>query len=462
MIPNIIHQMWKTKELPFPLKDYCSKVRIQHQECSYMFWTDVLIERFININYAGIYMTYMSINKYIIKSDIARLLILHHYGGIYIDTDVEIQKNILDIFDKNASLYFVYEHPEHGKEFKLESIVSNWLIACTEKNDIVKKLALNILIGHSNDPIHRSGPMKITKFLKENIIEDIHILDYKYFGPIPKRILWKSQNPLKDCIEHYSDCYGVHHYIGSWWRKTELISNASNLNVGTIFTIITPTLGRKSLLNLKECLKKEKLKYIHLILWDNKRDFESPDGHLEPHEVEDENTFCYHIKHPMYPEQVEAKYNKKPRMDVLLRAYGITMARTPFIKCMDDDTWPEENHLEKVYNFMTQYKLDFCHCLRRIYNRNKEIIGIDKFEAIGEKNMFGYTLLDNSSTFYNRKAANILSSIYLQYPIYGDDRLTYEPLKQNCKGALLPQVLTNHMCQPHLESFFEKYCTKEN
>ena len=216
-----------------------------------------------------------------------------------------------------------------------------------------------------------------------------------------------------------------------------------------MWTIVTPTIGRKSILDLKEKLAKEELPYVHLVMMDSKKD---PNA-LAKEDIEDDRTFVYEIRHPLYPQP-------NARMDVYLRAIGILMARTPYIRCCDDDVWPEEGHLSVVTDFMEKENLDFTWCLRRMYTKEKEIIGIDRFEAIGEKNKFGYNLLDNSSLFYNQKAARILAQVFLNNPVYGDDRLTWDPLHQFCKGKFLDKVLTNHMAQPNLNDFFKENCSE--
>lgn len=218
-----------------------------------------------------------------------------------------------------------------------------------------------------------------------------------------------------------------------------------------LWTIVTPTVGRPSILKLKEHLRQETVPYVHLVMMDSKREADS----LDPRDIEDERTFVYDIRHPLYPQP-------NARMDVYLRAIGIMMARTPYIRCCDDDVWPEPGHLTKVTEFMSKNSLDFAWCLRRMYTREGEPIGIDGFEAIGIQNQFGYNLLDNSSLFYNQRAALVLAKVFLQNPIYGDDRLTWDPLHQNCRGDFIPEILTNHMAQPHLTEFFKKYCTPES
>lgn len=215
-----------------------------------------------------------------------------------------------------------------------------------------------------------------------------------------------------------------------------------------IWTIVTPTTGRRSLLRLKEALRKETVPYIHLVMMDAKRE---PDS-LSIEEIEDERTYVYDIRHPLYRQP-------SARMDVYLRGLGILMARTKYIRCCDDDAWPEAGHLGQVTEFMEKNDLDFTWCLRRMYRRNGEVIGVDRFEAIGQINQFGYHLLDNSSLFYNQRAALVLSQVFVQNPIYGDDRLTWGPLHEACKGLFLDKILTNHMAQPELEDFFSKYCS---
>ena len=216
------------------------------------------------------------------------------------------------------------------------------------------------------------------------------------------------------------------------------------------WTIVTPTVGRRSVLRLKEILKEETVPYVHFIMMDSKRDEDA----LTPEELEDDKTFVYDIRHPLYPQP-------NARMDVYLRGVGITMARTQYIRCCDDDAWPEAGHLSRVTEFMQKNNLDYTWCLRRMYDREGNKLGIDSFEAIGVKNKFGYNLLDNSSLFYNRRAALILSQVFLTNPIYGDDRLTWEPLNKFCKGDFLPEILTNHSAQPHLTEFFKQNCTPE-
>ena len=217
-----------------------------------------------------------------------------------------------------------------------------------------------------------------------------------------------------------------------------------------VFTIVTPTLGNRTLLKLKEQLRKETTPYIHLIMWDTNRCKNS----LTPEEVEDERTYSYVMRHP---------YHKYPnqRNDVWLRAVGTTLTNTPYITFFDDDTWPEEDHLSKVLNYINQNTLDYTYVKRRMWSSDGKIIGIDDFEATGDKTKWGYKLIDNSSIYLKIEMARKLSTVFLEHQTYGDDRYTPEFLGKNAKGERMNQVLVNHISRPELVDFFKQNCSQE-
>lgn len=219
-----------------------------------------------------------------------------------------------------------------------------------------------------------------------------------------------------------------------------------------VFTIITPTMGNRSLLKLKESLRAETTPFIHLVLWDSRR----AENALTPMEIEDARTFSYVLRHPYFemPNQ---------RNDVHLRALGIQMTNTPFITWKDDDVTVEPNHLAKILAYMTRAKLDYTFCKRRMYEPSGEIIGIDEFESTGELNELGYTLIDNSSLYVRLETARKLSINFLNHETYGDDRYTKGFLDSiKARGSRFQEVLVNHTAKPLLVDFFKRNIKSEN
>jgi len=231
-----------------------------------------------------------------------------------------------------------------------------------------------------------------------------------------------------------------------------------------IFTIITPTVGTPSIWRLKKALQYESIPFIHLILWDNARDKNA----VNPKELEDERTFCYEFKHPYH------RFPKQ-RNDVWLRAVGITLTNTPYVTFFDDDTWPDRNHLEHIINYMSQNKLDYTYCKRRMWskvgsksnsnlelpNNNLELLGVDDFEAIGEMTKMGYRLIDNSSLYMRIDTARKVETVFLANQVYGDDRITPDFLDNNAKGDRMHRVFVNHVAKDHLVPFFRQGVTPE-
>lgn len=103
-IPKIIHQIWLGSPLPKQYKKYQKSWRHHHPDWEYKLWTDADVEAFQLHNKK----LFDEAKNYGEKSDIFRYEILHRYGGVYIDTDIECLKPF-DIFI--IATIFMLEQP---------------------------------------------------------------------------------------------------------------------------------------------------------------------------------------------------------------------------------------------------------------------------------------------------------------------------------------------------------------
>jgi len=87
-IPRIIHQMWKTNRIQRVFAEYVQSWIRLHPFWEYRFWTDESGEEFIKSVYPWFWGTFKDFNG-IQRSDALRYFILHQYGGVYADLDVE-------------------------------------------------------------------------------------------------------------------------------------------------------------------------------------------------------------------------------------------------------------------------------------------------------------------------------------------------------------------------------------
>ena len=139
MIPKIIHQTWKTNKLPNILENiYKYNIDI-NKDFEYYLWTDDKsgenINDFIMNKYPELYKVYSKIELGVQKSDLARLAIMHYYGGIYIDLDILLLKSLNDLLDYNSDkLYFAFEPSEQTKYlWKKDKYICNAFFACSPK-----------------------------------------------------------------------------------------------------------------------------------------------------------------------------------------------------------------------------------------------------------------------------------------------------------------------------------------
>lgn len=207
MIPKKIHYCWfGGKELPKDIKKninswkkYCPDYEIiEWNEKNY----DVSKNEYVKLTYNN--------KKFAFLSDYVRLDVIYNEGGIYLDTDVELIKNLDDILDcegyigmeeigtVNTGQGFgaVKNHP-FIKENKLYYENNNFIDSNGKfKKVICVKITTDILIKHG--------------LLKENKIQEVanmKVFPVEYFCPLKL-----GTNKLTITKNTYS----IHHFASSW------------------------------------------------------------------------------------------------------------------------------------------------------------------------------------------------------------------------------------------------------
>ncbi|KTW30198.1 hypothetical protein T552_00676 [Pneumocystis carinii B80] len=103
-IPRIIHQTWKNETIPDKWKEASDKCRKNHPNYEYMFWTDEKARDFIAEKYTWFLDQYDRYPYNIQRVDSFRYFALVHYGGIYIDLDIECLKPLDSLLSYGAWL----------------------------------------------------------------------------------------------------------------------------------------------------------------------------------------------------------------------------------------------------------------------------------------------------------------------------------------------------------------------
>jgi len=106
-IPKIIHQIWLQGEnnIPEDYPNYSGSWKEKNPEFTYIMWDNDMIVELIKKTFPQFMVIYDSYPKLVQKVDAAKYIILYHFGGIYIDMDLECIHNLsglLNSYDNNT------------------------------------------------------------------------------------------------------------------------------------------------------------------------------------------------------------------------------------------------------------------------------------------------------------------------------------------------------------------------
>lgn len=175
-IPETIHQIW-LGDAPQPVK-CMNSVRRRNPGYKYHRWTSV--QQILDALYLDDYrpdplaalLTLLSRREVspLVLSDIARVLLLHKFGGWFIDADQYLLAPIGPVYDawqaqEPFATFYAFRHPApppHSRE-PLVGLPANGVIGATARHDLLSFIGMNILRSFSLDaPAHlATGPHAI-------------------------------------------------------------------------------------------------------------------------------------------------------------------------------------------------------------------------------------------------------------------------------------------------------------
>jgi len=94
IIPKIIHQTYKTTDIPEHWKEGQQRCIDLHPDYEYILWTDEMALNFVKEEYPWFLDTFKSYKYPIQRADAMRYFVLLSYGGVYIDLDDGCQRRL--------------------------------------------------------------------------------------------------------------------------------------------------------------------------------------------------------------------------------------------------------------------------------------------------------------------------------------------------------------------------------
>lgn len=214
MIPKIIHYCWfGGKPLPKLAQKCINSWKKYCPEYEIIEWNE---ENF-DLNYNDYVKEAYQAKKWAFVSDVARLYALVNYGGIYMDTDVEIIKPIDDLLEYEAL-----------SGFESDTQIPTGLMACEKGN----KMFEEFLEDYKNDHfLKKDGSLDMTtnvtritnKCLGYGLVPNNTLQCINGFTLLPKEYLCPKDYVSNELIIT-ENTYTIHHFNGSWCSWDERIS----------------------------------------------------------------------------------------------------------------------------------------------------------------------------------------------------------------------------------------------
>ncbi len=218
MIPKIIHYCWLSGKPLLEFNQHCiNSWKKQLKGYEFVLWD---LERFKISSHPWVNETYNH-KKFAFTADYIRLYAIYHYGGIYLDTDVEVLKAYDDL------LHLPYFICEEKSKFGYEAATFGaekgtfWLKLCMEKFDKRKFYLGNgkydqtvlpeVIRQVVDDNFKLESIESIEKF--KNDPGKFYRFPAAYFSP--KK--WSTQE-----LEILPETFSIHHFDNSWKRNLPL------------------------------------------------------------------------------------------------------------------------------------------------------------------------------------------------------------------------------------------------
>jgi mannosyltransferase OCH1-like enzyme len=223
-VSKILHQSWSKRDLAPHSAELTAGWKALHPGWTYKLWTDEECLAFVSAVYPEFLARYKSFPYAIQRFDAVRYLILHTYGGVYLDLDMLPLKTLT--FLETCNEFVLSKEPAeaaaiHGRDF----IVSNAFMASPPQHKFIQYLIQDMLTHVSSFKdrnthiLDTTGPFFMSRVYKRRS-EGVRLLHPAYFMPLSYKEVDACVS-ASDSVTFYkkaASAYGVHLFEGSWWR----------------------------------------------------------------------------------------------------------------------------------------------------------------------------------------------------------------------------------------------------
>ena len=238
-IPKIIHQTWKSKDIPDKYKDFVNSWKKLHPDWEYRLYDDEDCLQLVKTYYPQFLNTYLQLPTPVMKADMFRYLAVHQFGGLYADLDTKAFKSFNELLTGDYDMIVGLEidfnnlrfskfnpiYKSYYKKHKVDKQYVQYAFLATPKNPILYEIVENIHKIKSKkknthlDTFIGTGPAIFSRIVHANLHKKVHVLNVNAFNGITSilaRYIFGINRPSKEA-------YLFHNEESSWKNKDDII-----------------------------------------------------------------------------------------------------------------------------------------------------------------------------------------------------------------------------------------------
>jgi Glycosyltransferase sugar-binding region containing DXD motif len=228
-IPRIIHQTWKSQDLPPQLARFAARWRELNPHYEYRLWTDAQNDAFVRAEFPDYYALYRSFPREIYRADLARCLYLWRFGGVYVDLDVEPLRPLDPFLSSHGDCVLGAEPEAHAQKRRGKATLAcNAVMASVPGHPFWAKMLEEIAsrAAAGGEPVGVTGPIALDAAHERYGAElAVTVSAPDAFFPLPDldaqslpigERARKHYQRMRELSLYPSESFGVHHWAHTW------------------------------------------------------------------------------------------------------------------------------------------------------------------------------------------------------------------------------------------------------
>eukprot|EP01048_Picozoa_sp_COSAG05_P010572 COSAG05_NODE_939_length_6517_cov_2.480524_5_plen_601_part_00 len=231
-IPRVLHQVWKTHEVPKELQGYVNSWRTHNPDWEYRLWNDTESMALIKEHYPWFHKHIHHFKSGVEKADIFRYFILYHHGGVYMDLDMECIRPwepLLARHDESFQCVLGAEPHAHAQKQQMRNIlVCNAAMFSAPRhpfweevfNALLDKVAEIAADGGWLSPVDTTGPgmLSLLYDMKPQAFAGVMVYPSPAFYPL-RDSHDKDKAVTDPRASKWRNSWAVHRWIHLWLHK---------------------------------------------------------------------------------------------------------------------------------------------------------------------------------------------------------------------------------------------------